>query len=266
MAPVPLLSPVLLALALTTVAGLATVVGGLLVLGRRTPGPRTLAFGLAFAAGAMVFISLVEILPSAAEHFTDSALGGGDLRWGTVWATAAFLLGMLLFLALDRPTGGLTRGPTSDEASLRRVGVLTAIAITAHNFPEGMATFFTTLEGPELGVPMAAAIAIHNIPEGIAVALPVLAASGSRRIAVLVALGSGLAEPVGALLGYAVLAPFLSPAVFGAVFGGIAGAMVFLALMELLPVAYRHSEGREAGAGLITGMAVLAASLVLLQW
>ncbi len=106
---------------------------------------------------------------------------------------------------------------------MARVGLLAALAITAHNFPEGLATFFATLENPAVGAPLAIAIAVHNIPEGVSIAIPVYYATGSKSKAVLAAFGSALAEPVGALLGYVALAPFLSPPVFGAVFGVIAG-------------------------------------------
>src|SRR5690606_997154 len=124
-----------------------------------------------------------------------------------------------------------------------RVGLLTAIAITAHNFPEGLATFFAMLDSPTLGLPLALAIAIHNIPEGIAIAIPVYFATHNKFYAFGAALLSGMAEPVGAMIGFAFLAPFMSNMVFGGVFGVIAGVMVFLALDELLPAAKRYSKG-----------------------
>jgi ZIP family zinc transporter len=145
------------------------------------------------------------------------------------------------------------------------VGLLAAFAITAHNLPEGLATFLATLENPTVGIPLAAAIAIHNIPEGVSIAIPVYYATGSRRKALLATFLSALAEPAGALIGYAILAPFLTPNVFAIVFGMIAGAMVFLALDELLPTAKRYAQGHETVYGIVTGMAALAASLVLLK-
>ena len=146
------------------------------------------------------------------------------------------------------------------------VGLLSAIAITAHNFPEGLATFFATLESPSVGLPLAFAIAIHNIPEGIAIAVPVYLATGRKAYAFGASLLSGLAEPVGAAIGYFLLADALSPATFGAVFGLIAGIMVFLALDELLPAAKRYAQGHETVYGLVIGMATIAVSLVLFKW
>ena len=259
-----------IALAVTTAAGLATGFGSLLVLFAKAPNARLLAFGLAFAGGAMVYVSLGEILNKSILSFTDAF---GE-RSGFTWGTLSFLAGVLLIVSIDRLVPNPHERLEVDDPYFRehnrdyikRVGLLTAIAITAHNFPEGLATFFATLEDPSVGMPLAFAIAIHNIPEGIAIAVPVYYATNNKTYAFLACLLSGLAEPVGALIGYAVLRPFLSDAVFGAVFGIIAGVMVFLALDELLPAAKRYAKGHETVYGLVTGMGVLAISLVLFKW
>ena len=262
-------SHVAIALGLTTAAGLSTLLGGSLVLFSQRNNPRLLAFGLAFAAGAMVYVSLAEILPKATAAFS---LDVGP-RAGLALGTSAFIGGLLLILALDHlvpnPHDRLDDGhghPAQADGNLARIGLLSALAITAHNLPEGLATFFATLDNPAVGAPLALAIAIHNIPEGIAVAIPVFAATGSRRAALLASLVAGLAEPLGALLGYALLGPDLSPGSYGTVFGLIAGIMVFLALDELLPAAKHHGRGHETVYGLVGGMALMAISLVLLQW
>jgi len=142
---------------------------------------------------------------------------------------------------------------------------MAALAITAHNFPEGMATFFATMEDPVVGSSLAFAIAVHNIPEGVSIAIPVYYATKSKRVTFLACFFSGLAEPLGALIGYLVLAQFLTPVVFGSVFGLIGGAMVFLALDELLPMAKRYSSGHDAVYGMIVGMIMMAFSLILFR-
>ncbi len=261
------LSTLLIAFAVTAAAGLATVLGSALVFISKTPSPRLLAFGLAFAGGAMVYISLTEIMTKSTDTF---ALSYGQ-NLGFTFSTLAFLAGVFLIVAIDRliphPHEGLdTQDPLFQERNrehIKRIGLLTAIAITAHNFPEGLATFFAMLESPTLGLPLALAIAIHNIPEGISIAIPVYFATNSKGWAFTASLLSGLAEPLGALIGYLLLAPFMSNAVFGTVFGVIAGVMVFLALDELLPAAKRYSQGHETVYGLVSGMSILALSLVL---
>jgi ZIP family zinc transporter len=263
-------SNVLLALAVTTAAGLATGLGGLLVFTTKTPNARMLAFGLAFAGGAMVYVSLSDILNKSIDAF---ALEFGDAR-GFSYGTFSFLAGVLLIVIIDRLIPNPHERLETDDPFFRehnreyikRVGLLTAAAITAHNFPEGLATFFATLADPAVGLSLAFAIAIHNIPEGIAIAVPVYYATGRKGIAFAACMLSGLAEPVGAIIGYVVLGPFLSEALFGAIFGIIAGVMVFLALDELLPAAKRYAKGHETVYGLVTGMGALAISLVLFNW
>ncbi len=259
-----------IALAVTLAAGLATTLGSLMVVFSRRPNPRLLAFGLAFAGGAMVYVSLSEILNKSIASF---ALSYGE-RIGFAYGTAAFLLGMAAIVLIDHfipnPHESLDKQDPAfqqnNTAYIRRVGLLTAVAITAHNFPEGLATFFATLESPSVGMPLAFAIAIHNIPEGIAIAVPVYFATQSKLHAFMASLLSGLAEPVGAVLGYFLLKGSLSHATFGWVFGLIAGVMVFLALDELLPAAKRYAKGHETVYGLVAGMGTLAISLVLFKW
>ncbi len=266
----PTTSAVLVALGVTLAAGLATGLGSLLVIFAKGPNPRLLAFGLAFAGGAMVYVSLTEIFTKSVVSFTHAF----DARLGFTYATFAFLAGLLLIMVIDMLVPNPHDTLTADDPSLRehnreyirRVGLMTAIAITAHNFPEGLATFFATLENPAVGLPLAFAIAIHNIPEGIAIAVPVYYATHNKTYAFIASLLSGLAEPVGAIIGFMLLARYLNEAVFGAVFGIIAGVMVFLAIDELLPAAKRYAKGHETVYGLVSGMGVLALSLVMFKW
>jgi zinc transporter, ZIP family len=259
---------VMTAFLVTFMAGLATVIGGVLVVFFNKPSYRFLSFGLAFSAGAMVYVALTEILNKSIASFSQAY----DANLGFAFGTFAFLAGVILVLILDHfvpnPHQTIENNNTEFGAQqqLLRTGLLTLFAITAHNLPEGLATFFATLESPTLGAPLAVAIAIHNIPEGVAIALPVYMATGRRDYAILASLVSGLAEPLGAALGYFILAPFMGPLVYGAIFGVIGGVMVYLALDELLPTAKRYAQGHETVYGLVTGMALLALSLVMFRF
>lgn len=263
------MTPVFIAFLITLAAGLATVLGSALVFFQKTSNPRVLAFGLAFAGGAMVYVSLTEIFGKSIEQFSEVY----GAQQGFTYATFAFLTGLLLVVLIDllipNPHETLdAHDPNFKEKNrqhIERIGLMTAFAITAHNLPEGLATFFATLENPTVGLPLALAIAIHNIPEGISIAAPVYFATRSKLHTIAACLLSGLAEPLGALLGYLILQPFLSPTVFGAVFGIIAGVMVFLSLDELLPAAKRYAVGHETVYGLCAGMVLMALSLVLFQ-
>lgn len=262
-------SDVLLAFGVTLAAGLATMIGWLVVIRGNQANPRLLAFGLAFAAGAMVYVSLAEIFVKSQISFADWFGGDGQTSYG--FATLMLFLGMGIVILLDRfvpnPHGHLEHPETSNKPDplVARAGLLAAAAITAHNFPEGLATFFSTLDNPTVGGSLAVAIAIHNIPEGVTIALPIFYATSSKTQAFIWTLVSALAEPVGAFIGFVVLGGDPNAMVYGIVFGLIAGAMVFLSLDELLPTAKRYAKGHETVYGMVIGMALLATSLVLFR-
>jgi zinc transporter, ZIP family len=260
-------TPVLIAFAVCIAAAASTVLGSVFVLRADRSNPRLLAFGLAFAAGAMVYVSLVEIFAKSVSSFSESMGEKEAYSQATLWFFAGVALLALIDRLIPNPHHGISTDDPKEvgDTNIGRVGLLAAAAITAHNFPEGLATFFATLENPVVGTTLAIAIAIHNIPEGVSIAIPVYYATGSKAKAVGATAISALAEPVGALLGYLLLAPYLDNGVFGALFGMIAGVMVFLALDELMPEAKRYARGHETTYGMIAGMAGIAFSLVLFK-
>lgn len=251
------------------------MIGGLLGLHKSLIQRRTLALALGFAAGAMLLVSFLEMLPAAqssiAEQFGSRAFA---ITLGVFFAGIAIvaIIDRLLPDAInpaerggmeDQKNDGLS---ASDVKRLRRSGLLMAIAIGLHNFPEGLVTFVGAMQDPQLGIVLAVAIAIHNIPEGIAVAAPIYAATKNRRKAFGYAALSGLAEPVGALVGYLLLATMLPEGLIGLLFAAVAGMMVFISLHELLPAAMRYATTKHQTIyGTVGGMGVMTLSLVLLQ-
>ena len=248
-----------LAFGLSLFAGLSTGLGGLLVALKRNPSDTFLAASLGFSAGVMVYISLVELLPEGVA----SLEGTGR---GQLWGTVAFFAGIAVIALIDRfvPDAINPHEDPSTGKTMRKVGVVTGLAIAVHNFPEGFASFVAALEDPALGLPIAIAIAIHNIPEGVAVAVPLRQATGSKWKAAGWATISGLAEPLGALIGFLLLRPFLGPETLGIAYAAIAGIMVFVSLDKLLPTAIQTGRHHTAIYGLIAGMAVMAVSLLVL--
>lgn len=259
---------VLLALGLTALAGLATGIGGAIALFARRSNVSLLAVALGFSAGVMIYVSFVELF-AGGQQLLQGQYGKSTGSW---LAVAAFFGGVLLILLIDYLVPAHDNphqvqfmedgGPGLHR--LHRVGLLSALAIGIHNFPEGMATFMAVLADPVVGLSIAVAIALHNIPEGISIAVPVYYASGSRRRAFWFAFLSGLAEPVGALVGYLLLRPFLDNGVLGLVFAAVAGIMVFISLDQLIPNAKKYDSGHQAVYGLIAGMGVMAVTLVVL--
>ncbi len=260
----------LFAFGLTLLAGLSTGIGSLMGLLSRRFNPKFLAGSLGFSAGVMIYISLVEIFVKA----KDSLVQAHGVKIGNVYTVAAFFGGIALMALIDRMIPSFENPheiknidpknlvPANNQ-KLLRMGLFTALAIGIHNFPEGLATFMSALTDPMLGVSIAVAIAIHNIPEGLAVSVPIHYATKSRAKAFWLSFLSGLAEPMGALLGYFIFMRFFNESTFGIIFAGVAGVMVYISLDELLPAAEEYGEHHVAIGGLIAGMAVMAISLLL---
>ena len=266
-------SDILIAFGLTLFAGLATGIGSALAFFAKRTNTKILSSSLGFSAGVMIYVSFVEIFPKAKECLV------GELgQVGGCWATVtAFFTGIIFIAVIDKLVPDFENPHEVHRAeemdiqesaakfkTLYRMGLFTALAIAIHNFPEGLATFVSALKDVKLGVAIAIAIAIHNIPEGIAVSIPIYYSTGSRKKAFFYSFLSGLAEPVGAIIGYAILLPFLNEIVFGSLFAFVAGIMVFISLDELLPAAREYGQPHLAAYGLVAGMLVMALSLLLL--
>ena len=268
----PIMKEILFAFLLTLLAGLSTGVGSLVALLTRQTNKRFLSVSLGFSAGVMIYVSMIEIFVKAQESLTAEM---GE-RMGGALTVLSFFAGMLVIAIIDKLIPSeenpheiqQVEGSSSGQAvasgkGLMRMGLFTALAIGLHNFPEGLATFVSALQQPGVAIPIVAAIAIHNIPEGIAVSVPIYHATGSRKKAFCYSFLSGLAEPAGALVGWLLLMPVMNDVVFGCIFAGVAGIMVFISFDELLPAARAYGEHHLSIYGLISGMVVMAVSLLL---
>ncbi len=255
-----------IALLLAFLAGLATVAGGLLTFVIKKTNIRALSVGLGFSAGVMIFLSFTEILQNSnimlIKYFPNHS------QW---LVFAGFALGIIIAILIDFFIPDhidedlfCKQERCLHQHRIRRAGLLTAVAISVHNFPEGLATFFVTTQNLALGFSVAAAIAIHNIPEGIAVALPIYHATGKKRLAILYTFLSGISEPIGALLGLFALHYFLPQAAVGFLFASVAGIMVYISFDTLLPLSKEYGSGHYSVLGIISGIFVIWLSLLLL--
>ena len=277
------MSGLISALILTLIAGSATGIGGALVLFKKKISSNFLAGALGLSAGVMIFISLAELFPEAQAMISDIGLPHGE-----AFVLIAFFVGMGIITLIDftipeyenpHEASGLSLSDktaavgvlehTGGEKALHRLGLLSALAIAVHNFPEGIATFIGALNDPEMGAGITFAISIHNIPEGIAVAIPIYYATKSKGKALLYATLSGLSEVVGAALCLAITAIFGidltggSPA-FPLVLSAVAGIMIYISLDELLPTAEKYGKHHIAIAGVVGGMALMGISLLII--
>lgn len=266
------MSEIIVPFVLTLIAGLSTGLGSLIAFFYKGDQDKFLSVGLGFSAGVMIYVSMVEIFQKAYESLS---VDYGD-KQGMFLTMVGFFGGMLIIAVVDKcipkeqnpheipevtQMDEVTLGYHKEHKQLMRTGVFTALAIAIHNFPEGLATFIAALHDPELALPIVLAIAIHNIPEGIAVSVPIYTATGNRKKALGYSFASGLAEPIGALLGYFLLLPYMTDTVYGLLFASVAGIMVFISLDELLPTAEKYGEHHLSIYGMCAGMLLMGISL-----
>jgi zinc transporter, ZIP family len=250
------------AFVLTIIAGLSTGIGSAIAYFIRKPRMIYLSFSLGFSAGVMLYVSFVELLPMALENI------------GEILGIAAFFIGVIFIGIIDMIIPkeqnphhyklSLEHVGVRKDTALMRAGLFTALAIGIHNFPEGLATFGAALSNIKLGVMIALAIAIHNIPEGISVSMPIFYATGDKKKAFIYSFFSGIAEPVGAAIGFLILLPFLTDVVVASLMGFVAGIMVYISLDELLPMAHRYGHSHTVIIGIVIGMFIMALSLLIL--
>jgi len=263
-------STVLIAFSFTLFAGLSTGIGSALAFFAKRTNTKLLSISLGFSAGVMIYVSFIEILLKAKESLIYSL---GE-KSGNIYTTMAFFGGIFVIAIIDKFVPSFENphemykledinNENKEDKTLLRMGIFSALAIAIHNFPEGLATFTAGLKDSTLGAHIAIAIAIHNIPEGIAVSIPIYYATGNKKTAFKYSFLSGLSEPLGALIGYLLLMPFFNEILYGILFASVAGIMVFISLDELLPTAREYGEHHLAIYGLISGMIVMAISLLL---
>lgn len=257
-----------IALLMSLLAGLATVLGGFFTFFIKRTNLKGLSIGLGFSAGVMIFLSFTAILEDAnimlAEFFPKHS------EW---LVFGGFTLGLLTAILIDYFIPDHIDEDLFDKQEacdhhchrIKKAGLLTAIAICIHNFPEGMATFFVTTQNLTLGISVAIAIALHNIPEGIAVALPIYHATGKKRTALWYAFLSGISEPIGALLSLAALQYFLPQAAIGFLFASVAGIMVYISFDTLLPLSKEYGDGHYSVLGIMSGIFFIWIGLLLFK-
>lgn len=273
------------ALIMATAAGFSTWIGSIIAFFMYRPKPWVMSLMLGFFAGVMIYISFAELLKTAIDDI------------GRTPANLAFFGGIIFIAMIDVlipheykeehatdsplimkniPVVGLSPESHGDRhpnqygnataVSLMRMGVLTAIGIGIHNFPEGPVVFSSAVTGNVIhGTVVAIAVGLHNIPEGISVSLPILAATGSRRTAFFYSFISGLAEPVGAFISYLILLPFLTSGLVSGLLAFASGIMIYISLDELLPAAHVFGKAHIAIIGIGAGMLVMALRLILMN-
>ncbi len=273
----------LMALLLSTLAGLSTIIGGFVTFFIKENSLKFLSFGLGLSAGVMIFISLVDLYPEACEMLKS------QLGENFVWlAIIFFALGILIAVLIDffipdhiqgqmfnKQIGANEKNIDSADCAknenavisigkVRKAGILTAIVVAVHNLPEGLATFFMTAQDVMLGLGIVFAIAIHNIPEGMAISIPVYQATHSKRKAFWYSFLSGMAEPVGGVVGFIIIKALFPDLCIGMLFALVAGIMTYISLDTLLPLSKDYDTGHYSISGVVFGLITMGVALILL--
>lgn len=274
----------IIALILSTLAGLSTVLGGIVTFFIKENSLKFLSFGLGLSTGVMLFISLVDLYPESCEFIKD------QLGQIFVWLSVIFFgIGLLAAIIIDyfipdhiqgqmfiKQIGANEKHIDSADCKrnenaeisigkIKKAGILTAIVVAVHNFPEGLATFFLTAQDTMLGLGIVFAIAIHNIPEGMAISIPVYQATHSKRKAFYYSFLSGMAEPIGGVIGFFVIKALFPNLCIGVLFSLVAGIMTYISLDTLLPLSKDYDTGHYSISGVVLGMLIMGSALIIID-
>ena len=222
---------------ITTLAGLSTVLGSFLIFLKRKP-ETILNKSLSFASGVMFSISIFDLIPTSYEMISKTYY----LIPTILLVAIFFLIGMIFSIAIDKY---LPQEKKHLDSKLYTVGIISCIAIILHNIPEGIITYITSSQNLKLGIHLAIAIALHNIPEGISISVPIYYSTKNKKKAFTYTILSGMSEPLGALIAYFFLAPFVTDFIMGILYAIIGGIMIQISTQELLPQALSYKKRKE---------------------
>lgn len=274
----------LLAFIFSAIAGLSTMIGGIVTFFIKGNSLKFLSFGLGLSAGVMLFVSLVDLYPEAGEMIKNQM--GDSFSW---LAIVFFGLGILSAILIDffvpdhiqdnmfvKQIGANEKHIDSADCAqnenaiisigkVKRAGLITALVVALHNLPEGLATFTLTAQDVMLGLSVVIAIAIHNIPEGMAISIPVYQATHSKRQAFLYSFLSGMAEPVGGFIGFLLIKTLFPNLCIGFLFALVAGIMTYISLDTLLPLSKDYDTGHYSISGVVLGLMIMGSALILIH-
>ena len=241
-------------LLIATIAGLSTVLGGLVVLFniKKENINKFITFCLSFSLAIMILISITDLIPNSTYIILEKY---GTLE-GMLIIAITFIIGVFMINIINKKIKNYATKETTDS-NLYRVGILSMVALMIHNLPEGIATFMSAYKDINLGITLGIAIMLHNIPEGISIAVPLYYSTGKKKSAIFKTFISGLAEPIGAILAFIFLSHFITDVLISVTLILVAGIMITLAINELFPKAKEYNQDKYIIFGLISGLVIM---------
>ncbi len=231
---------------ITSLAGLSTLLGMIVLLFSNKNSNKIIASSLSFAAGVMMCVSLLDLIPESIELLTTRYKNFVSIMFFLIF----LCVGVLTSMTIDKkmPENNYQNG------KLFRVGIISMLAIILHNIPEGIATFMASSMDMKLGISLAIAIAMHNIPEGISISVPIYYSTKSVKKSFLYTFISALSEPFGALIAFLFLQNFITDSFMGMLFSFIAGIMLHISFYELIPTSKKYNENKLTSIFFIIGI------------
>lgn len=246
-------------LLLSLLAGLSTVIGAFIVFFSKSENKKLITFSLAFSAGVMITISFTDLFPTAESTLSKYHGKPIGIFFSLLFLIIGAIMAMLINYFVPEQDNNATRNRSSDS-KLYRLGFVSMIALTLHNFPEGIATFVSAYENTALGIYIAIAISLHNIPEGISIAMPIYYSTGSKLKAFKYTFYSGIAEPIGAFMAFFFLKPFINDIILSIIFAIVAGIMLYIAFAELIPASRKYGYHKTYIFSVFLGICIIPIS------
>lgn len=247
----------LYAFILSFIAGISTLIGALIIFFDKDKNNKIVTISLSFAAGVMVCVSLMDLLPNCYNMILNN-----NIFFPKFILTLIFMvIGIIISILIDKylPTEN-----SHDKPGLYKIGIISMVAIILHNVPEGIATFITSTTNLKLGITLTIAIALHNIPEGITIAIPIYHSTNNKLKALFYAFISGMSEIIGSILAYLFLAPYINDNIMACLYAIIAGIMLHISIYELIPGAYKESTFKPVLKYFLLGFIIMITSHLLM--
>jgi len=240
---------VIIPLILTTISGLSTMLGALIIFISKKPSKKILIFSLSFASSIMLGVSITDLIPTAYSYLIK--------QYSIIFIVIMIVLGAIFTFLIDQYIPDNEKSKKISDNKLYKIGLFSALAICLHNIPEGIITFISSYKDITLGISLTIAIAMHNIPEGISISLPIYYSTHSKFKALLYTFISGISEPVGGLLIYLILRNYINDVVLNSILLFVGGMMSYISLIKLLPEAIKYKRYKIVFISFIIGIIVL---------
>jgi len=241
---------------LTTIAGLSTLLGLLMIFIKNKNINKIIISSLSFAAGVMLCVSITDLIPESIK-----LLNTKHTNFKTILLCfISIIIGIFLSSIIEKVIK--PKNKVKDN-SLYKIGIISMIIIIMHNIPEGIITFLTTSSNTSLGIRITIAIALHNIPEGISIGIPLYYSTQSKKTAFIYTLLAALSEPIGAIAAFFFLYKYLNNTLLGIILGIIAGIMINISLFELLPKAKEYKDYKLLNYYFFLGIAMMLINIII---